>query len=363
MRVLVLSKRQYLGKDLLDDRFFRNFEIPEELAKKGHEVFGVALSYRPRSQGHMQPGHVSWTSVNAIPGFPVYFWELAKIIKKLQPDVIWASSDIYHAILAWRLHIRFGVPFIIDLYDNYESFGASRLPGAIALFRSACRAASGLTLVSHSLYKFVTENYRVHCPRHVIGNAIRKDIFRPKSKVAARKALGLPEQARLIGAAGAISASRGIQVMFEAFLKLSAHDPDLWLVYAGPRDATPRRYRHARIIDLGELPHEQVPDVFNALDVTLICNLDSAFGRYCFPQKLYEIVACGTPLVAAAVGDTAELLAPWPSVLFEPGSVEGMVDCLTKQLEHPIRVELEPPGWSDAADHLEILLTQVIARG
>ena len=44
MRILVLSKRQYTGKDLLDDHYGRIFEIPEELSKKGHAVRGVTLS-------------------------------------------------------------------------------------------------------------------------------------------------------------------------------------------------------------------------------------------------------------------------------------------------------------------------------
>src|SRR4029434_5729673 len=37
MKILVLTKRQYMGKDLLDDRFGRFCEVPLELAHLGHD--------------------------------------------------------------------------------------------------------------------------------------------------------------------------------------------------------------------------------------------------------------------------------------------------------------------------------------
>jgi hypothetical protein len=54
MKILVLNKRQYMGKDLLDDRFGRFWELPLELARLGHEVRGLALSYRRRPGGYVR---------------------------------------------------------------------------------------------------------------------------------------------------------------------------------------------------------------------------------------------------------------------------------------------------------------------
>ena len=56
MKILVLTKRQYMGKDLLDDRFGRFRELPLELAKLGHEVTGICLSYGDlRGQKRLPP--------------------------------------------------------------------------------------------------------------------------------------------------------------------------------------------------------------------------------------------------------------------------------------------------------------------
>ena len=75
MKILVLSKRQYMAKDLLDDHFGRFWELPLELARLGHEVRGLTLSYRRRHQGvfldltFAQHAVVIWNSVNLLNGY------------------------------------------------------------------------------------------------------------------------------------------------------------------------------------------------------------------------------------------------------------------------------------------------------
>jgi glycosyltransferase involved in cell wall biosynthesis len=187
----------------------------------------------------------------------------------------------------------------------------------------------------------------------VVGNGIREDLFFPRDRIQARSILGLPANGRLIGTAGAITAGRGISDMFKAFIRLAAQDENLWLVYAGPRDSTPTSYRHERIIDLGILPQEKVPLFFSALDVALICNLDSTFGRYCFPQKLYEIIACGTPVVAAAVGEVLSLLQTHPDNLYPAGDDIALTRKIEHHLQHPSPLNILPISWPQWGDQLE----------
>ena len=366
MRLLVLSKRQYTGKDLLDDRYGRLYEIPLTLAGRGHEVLGVALSYRTRAEGWQQRQdcpRLRWYSINATPqGLLRYPSRLAKIVRSFQPDLIWACSDAPHALIGWALKGRLHRPLVIDLYDNFESFGVTRLPGLKSLLRAACRGADGLTLVSHTLDDYVAANYGVTAPRMVIGNAVPENLFLPLDRYAARERLGLPARARLVGTAGAICADRGIADLFTAFERLARNDHDLWLVHAGPHETTPAQYRHPRIIDLGILPHEAVPHLFSALDVAVVCNLDSPFGRYCFPQKLYEIIACGTPLVAAAVGDVARLLQTNLQCLYPPGDDLALAERIAHQLDRPTPVAVAAPTWAQQAERLEAFFQAIRAR-
>lgn len=363
MRILVLSKRQYTGKDLLDDHYGRLYEIPAALAKQGHQVTGLTLSYRSRTHGLYErpdsPG-LRWYSINALPfGLLRYRHQLLETAHACQPDIIWACSDTPHALIGWFLKTKLGRPLVIDLYDNFESFGLNRIPGMTSLLRAACHKADGLSLVSNTLREYVYANYAAAAPSVVIGNGIRDDLFFARDRAVARSRLGLPSNARLIGSAGAIDSSRGIDDLFKAFLRLAKQDENLWLVHAGPKDSMPSKFHHERIIDLGILPQEQIPWLLSALDVAVICNRDSAFGRYCFPQKFYEAIACGTPLVAAAVGDVASLLQHRPECLYPPGDHDGLAARISQLFMQPSQPGLPVLTWQHEARRLEAFFQSI----
>jgi len=360
VKILVVCKRQYSDKDLLEDRFGRLYELPRELARQGHSVRVCALSYRRRREEDVpKPDDlgVQWRSVNALPqGLLRHSQWLDTATSRWRPDVVWASSDMLQAVLAAQWAIKRDVPYVIDLYDNYESFGLSRLPGLAGAFRSACRRAHALTTVSHTLSKHVREHYHVACPVHVVVNGVDTKIFRPLDKHSSRAALGLPVDARIIGTAGALTSSRGISDLFDGFTHLAQGAQDLWLVHAGPTDWTVRRYRHPRIIDLGRLTHVKVPQVLASLDVGVVCNRSSMFGRYCFPLKLHEMLAMQIPLVATAIGDVAQVLRNHASCLYEPGDVEMLADRISTQLAHPSVPAIHIPTWRDCAITLDSAL-------
>lgn len=355
MRVLVVCKRQYSGKDLVSDRFGRLYELPLGLASLGDEVRICALSYRRRGgpdSGSFEGKAVDWRSLDALPfGLARHGAWLDDVTAGWRPDVVWASSDMLQCVVAERWARRHGIPCVIDLYDNYESFGLSRLPGLAPVFRQACRQAMALSVVSDSLADYVRATYQPSCPVVTVVNGVRSALFQPRDKALARDSLGLPLGDRLIGTAGALTADRGISDLFDAFERLSCHDEQLWLVHAGPTDRTARR-DHPRVIDLGMLAHERVPDLLAALDVGVVCNRDSAFGRYCFPLKLYEMLSMDIPVVATALGDVSRILARNPECLYAPGDVTMLADRIAGQLSSPSTPRVDSPAWEDCARSL-----------
>lgn len=363
MRVLVLCKRQYSGKDLVDDRFGRLYELPVGLAALGHDVRVCTLSYRRREgaqSGCFDGTGVAWHSIHVMPtGLARYNVWLDDVTSGWTPDVVWASSDMLQTVLAMRWSKRRSIPCVIDLYDNYESFGLSKIPGLAAAFRYACRQAAGLTVVSGTLSHYVRENYRVTCPIDVVVNGIRENMFHPRDRAQARTSLGLPHDARIIGTAGALTADRGISDLFEAFERIAADDDDLWLIHAGPTDGSFGSRHHPRIFDLGILQQQCVPELLAALDVGVICNRDTAFGRYCFPLKLHEMLAMKIPVVAAALGDVRHLLAGSPQSLYAPGDVAMLARRIRMQLSEPSIAEIAPVRWQGCASVLE----RALARG
>lgn len=373
MRVLVITKRQYTNHDLLDDKFGRLREIPLALARRGHQVCGSCLSYEARAEGETRDpdgsgtGQVTWCTFNAgtlrFPGLLRYVRRVAAIAQHLAPDVILACSDSFYGIIGVWLAQKVGARCVFDLYDNFESFAATRIPGVLALYRRAVRRADGVTCVSSPLRQLIVNEYGRVKPTLVLTNAVQLDVFKPRDKIDCRRRLGLPEHAIIIGTAGALHTGRGIDALFQAYERLAASDNRIHLAIAGPRDRHTRVPKGRAIHDFGTLALEQVPLLLNSLDVAVICNKDSAFGRYCFPQKAYEILACRIPLVAARVGAMQELLADHPAILFTPEDAEDLARAIKTQLQARLVPDNPTPTWDQIGGELEDFLHQIIRQG
>ncbi len=369
MRLLVLSKRQYTGKDLLDDAYGRLYELPKELARAGHEVRGLCASYRRRREGEfaIEDGgaRVVWRSLNALGAGPLSLWrwlnEARRLVLEFRPEVIWACSDTFHAMLGVHLQRRYGVPCALDLYDNVEGFGAHRIPGLTACLRASVREAAALTCVSLALERLVRETYGARAPVLVLENGIGPAFF-PRDRLECRRSLGLPSGARVIGTAGALGRERGIELLFEAFLDLAARDPQLHLLLAGRIGAGTRIPAHERVVYLGELAHERVPEVIGAMDLFVVCNERSSFGDYCFPQKLYEAVACRIPVLVADTGGVHPLLESAPGHAYEPGSLPSLVAGIEKLLAQPALAPFAAKSWTEHAQALSAFLGRVAQR-
>jgi teichuronic acid biosynthesis glycosyltransferase TuaC len=358
-----------MGKDLLDDRFGRFRELPLGLARLGHDVRGIALSYRRKAErivvdSDSANAGVTWHSINLTdrlaPRLGRFVKRTTRLAIEFQPDLVWAGSDAYHVIFGAWLAKRFKTRCVLDLYDNFEAFGASRLPFILPLFRQAVREADGVTCFSKRLADYVAQSYPRAKPTTVIENGVRKDLFRPQDRKACRRRLGLPESAKIVGTAGALDASRGIETLFRAFEELTTERTDMHLAVAGPRNRRMRIPTGARIHDLGVLDYEEVPTFINALDLSVICYRHSPQGEYSFPQKAYEILACRAPLVAAAVGSMNELLIDYPQCLYEPESPASLAEAIHRQLDARTTVDIDVPSWADSAKELEVFIAAIL---
>jgi glycosyltransferase involved in cell wall biosynthesis len=352
LRILVLTKRQYTNRDLIDDRFGRIREIPMQLARNGHSVRGLCLSYRRRKDVVFQDEGVRWESINAGPLFigGLLQFLLRSMQRAVGADVIWACSDSLFGIIAFFVGWLFGVPVVFDLYDNFESFLLARMPVFRSLYRGVVRKCDAITVASRPLHDLVASYHRTK-EVFVLENAVDVSLFHPIDKNDCRAQFKLPSQALIVGTAGALFKNRGIEVLFRAFKLLASKYPDVHLAVAGPRDVPIPA--HPRIHDMGILSYDQVPKFLNALDIGIICNRASAFGNYCFPQKARELMACNVPIVAARVGSMERLLEDHPGWLYNPSSPHDLVRVIANRLKNRSTGYGPLPSWSDMAGALE----------
>ena len=371
MRILCLFKRRYMRKDVIVDRYARLYELPRQLALRGHEVLGICLNYRgeaPPFARHdaLGEGRLQWQSCDLgswlVPGLLAYRRMIEAALEDFAPAVMLGGSDSPHVVMTRHFARRAGLPYVVDLFDNYASFGLSRLPGLTRAYHRALADADAVTCVSQPLREMVAARHARRERVSTLESTINHDLFHPRDRAASRARLGLPAAARLIGTAGALDASRGIATLYRAYEQLRARDDQLHLVLAGSREGGEPLPDAPGVIHLGELPHDHIPELFSALDVAVICMRDTAFGRYAFPQKAYEIIACRTPLVAARVGALTGLLADEADSLYQVDDVDSLRHCLSAQLATPRPSAIQPPDWATQAAHLETVLHGVTQR-
>jgi len=370
MRIIFLCKRRYMAKDVIVDRYARLYEIPRQLANLGHQVLGLCLSYYGDEEGEWthdtDAGELHWVSRSlgrtVLPGLLGHPWRALTTSRDFAPDIIIGASDIPHVVLGHWIAKRLHLPFVADLYDNFERFGLAHIPGSVRAFRRAVREADAVTCTSRTLAQHVRDTYRARGTVIAMPSTVDKDTFRVRDKAECRQALGLPEHAKLIGTAGGLHADKGVATLYEAYAQLAADDPSLHLVLAGPTDKRLPPPKGSRVHYLGCLPHRQVATLFSALDVGVIYLGDTPFGRFCFPQKAYEMAACGLPIVAAEVGDMRHLLANHPKSLYRPDDAGDLADSVCEQLRAPQALAVQIDDWRAIVNELEPTLYRLLGN-
>lgn len=367
MKILFLTKRRYTGKDLVNDRYGRLFEFVAGLSRSGHRICLLCIEYGPptevRPEAVEQWPAVEWhlraTGRSLVPALSSHVMESWRIAVRFQPELVLSASDAFNVWLGDRLARRLNVPHVADLYDNFESFGATSLPGVKWAFRHALRRCDAIVAVSTPLARLVMAEIRPRGLVVVVGNGVDTTRFRRGDRRAARQALGLPTDALLIGTAGSLSRSRGIDDLFDAFGMLREADEGLGLVLAGQVGRGISLPKVPDVSYLGDLRHDQVPLLLQALDVGVVCNRDSAFGRYCYPQKAVEMLSCGLPMVMADVGVARELMGECDRAVYLPGDAGDLARAILGQLEAKCVPQRDDLSWHGRVAALDSLLQKI----
>ena len=147
----------------------------------------------------------------------------------------------------------------------------------------------------------------------VIPPGVDLDRFAPGSRAAARRTVGTPEDAVVLLFVGRIQPLKAPDVVLHAAAAMLADDPGLRArlqvhVVGAPSgsglDAPEQLQKLAADLGLADVvrffppqPPERLADHYRAADVTVVPSHNESFGLVAL-----EAQACGTPVVAAAVG-------------------------------------------------------------
>ena len=138
----------------------------------------------------------------------------------------------------------------------------------------------------------------------------------PRDRRQPRRALGLPEDGRMLLFVGRIQPLKGVEVAVRTLGRLVVSHPDAHLVIVGGPSGPAGQAEVARITSVidqlgladrvqlvAPRPHEQLSTYYRAADVCLVPSRTESFGLVAL-----EAAACGTPVVASAVGGLRSLV-------------------------------------------------------
>lgn len=367
MNVIFLCKRQYTGKDVIDDEYGRLYRIPYELSKKGINVSCYSLSYQKKGYSRTTKApNLDWTSIDFNLFHPQSLFRLKKEILdqiyKNTADIIITSSDVIHLGVAKYISNKTGLPLVTDLYDNYASFGLMKLPFMHSIYTSTLKHSSAVVCVSQPLANHIKQYCNDRCEVLTVENAVDHSIFKPLPMSISRKKLGLPDKVKLVGTAGALYNSRGIRTLFDAFRLILMENPDIHLVLAGRISGEVQLPVDKNVHYIGGLVHSDVSYFYNALDVAIICLTSSDFGDYCYPQKATEIIACKRPLVSSSVGVMKNLLKEYPQCLSDDGDAEMLARRIVEQLDNKTIPDIVVPSWAEQTNKIADMLVKVCTK-
>lgn len=187
------------------------------------------------------------------------------------------------------------------------------------LARWLARFTSGVAATSEPL----AARIRAAAPRtavHVIPNGLRVGpAVAPEERLAARQALGIPPEARVLAFVGRLSVEKAPEVLLRAARGTGAR-----VLVAGDGPLRPALEAEAAGEDVRFLGFvTDVGPVLAAADVLALPSRTEGL-----PMAVLEAMAAGVPVVASAVGSLPEVLGDGAGVLVPPGDVEALRDAL-----------------------------------
>ena len=214
----------------------------------------------------------------------------------------------------------------------------------------------------------------------IVAPGVEHAFFSPGHRPQARRALGLGAGGPMLLFVGRIQPLKGLDVAVRALAAVTPAFPEAFLVAVGGPSGRDGRAEVARIgrlaDDLGlagrvvmvaPQPHERLSTFYRAADVSLVPSRSESFGLVAL-----EAAACGTPVVASAVGGLRTLVDHGRTgFLVEGRDPADFAAYAAELLHHPAlaarmaseaAVSARRYTWSDAAGRVRRLCADLTAR-
>jgi glycosyltransferase involved in cell wall biosynthesis len=274
----------------------------------------------------------------------------------------WAYPDGYAAVSVANL---LGVPAVIKVHGSDLNVLAKR-PGPRRRMQRAFRNAARIVTVSRPLATIAAELGAPENAIDVVPNGIDRGLFHPRERDAARRALGIPVEGKLVLYVGHVAAAKGALDLVRAFAlgKEQLGGARLVLVGDGAGIGECTALAESLGVDAtfaGAQPHDRIALWLAACDLLALPSWNEGV-----PNVVLEALASGRRVVATHVGGipdvvTSELFGE----LVPPRDPQALAAALARAVSEPydpivISDALPTPSWDGSAKLLHRSLLRAL---
>lgn len=288
------------------------------------------------------------------PRDPAAFLRLVRLLRREQPDVVHTfliTAGIYGRLAAFAA----GVPVVIAAEQNVYQ----RKPRHHALMERALAARTHrIVACCEAVGSFYRRQVGLPASKvSVVDNAVRFDApIADAERAPARAALGLPEDAVVLGTLGRLTEQKGQHLLLDALPAVLARVPNVQVFLAGDGPLRPSLAAQAARLGIGDRVRflgirRDRRTLFAAMDVFVLPSSWEGLSL-----ALVEAVGNGRAVVASAVGGNPEVVTDGQTGLLVPsGDTAALTDALVRLASDPAeRLRLGTVAAADARTRFSI---------
>ncbi|MCR3955129.1 MAG: glycosyltransferase family 4 protein [Gudongella sp.] len=286
-------------------------------------------------------GHISFM-------FSSVFYSMKKIDK---PDVIITSSPTFFSIFSgYWYSLRKRADFILEIRDLWpaamielgvmkEGF-ITRVLEKMELF--FYRKSKKLIMVTQSFKDNVVNRGISGDKVHVITNGVNQDLFYRKEKNQELINKHNLQDKFVISYVGAHGISQNLSTIIEVAKKLRTYK-NIEFVFVGEgaeKDKLKQIVKEEELNNVQFIDAQQkevIPEYYNSSDLCLIPLKNIELFKTFIPSKMFEIMACGVPIVASLEGEAAQILQDSKAAMVvqpdNPGEIASAIEELLNDKE------------------------------
>jgi teichuronic acid biosynthesis glycosyltransferase TuaC len=306
--------------------------IPNDRLCKDYQYDNVSVYY-PRCLFLPRCLHLPGITNRAKLSFDTRPYVVERLLRKLGK-----KFDLIHAHFTWpsayigvMLKEKLKIPVITTIHED-PAWLSEEDNMNHPLVQKAWLNADAL-LRANTYDVSTLQNYNVNVYRVPNGFST---IFRPIDRTACRRALGLPEDRRIVLSVGNLEIIKGHRYLLSAIKSIISEHPDLLCIIVG--NGPQKAALEQQIIDeglfdhvmlAGNKPHTEIPLWMNACDLFVLPSLNESFGIV-----QIEAMACGKPVIATNTPGSREIIASDKLGLFcQPENEEELAEKIRMGLQ------------------------------